>query len=351
MNIPVTRYDTATLLGVMVETEPVQNYWLQFFPNQINFDTEYVDFSMISESRQIAPLVVPTAQGKPIYATAEKAARVKPAYVKPKDAVTASRVIKRVAGFGELSTGATPMSPAQRYNAIIGDILAFHRKAIERRWEWMAAQAIQFGSVTLQSDDYPLTLVDFERDAGHTITLGGGARWGDVGVSILDNITAWRNLTRTARFGGITNRLTVGTEAWAKMVDDAEIRELLGLDLRPSNNGLQLNLGVREGLEVEYVGKINGTLEVYVYSDYYEDAAGAQVPFMSPKDVVLTGPSINGYRCFGAIQDIAAGMQPLEIFPKMWDEKDPSVTFVMSQSAPLMVPIHTNATLKARVVA
>lgn len=351
MVIAVTRYDTATLLAVMREVEPVQNYWLGFFPNQVNFDTEYVDFSQINESRQIAPLVVPTAQGKPIYAAAEKALRVKPAYVKPKDAVSATRLIKRVAGFGELATGAAPMSPGQRYNAIIADILAFHRKAIERRWEWMSGQAIQFGSVTLESDDYPKTIIDFERAAGHTIVLGGGSRWGDVGVSILDNITAWRELTRKARFGGISNRLTVGTEAWAKMVDDVEIRELLGMDLRPYNNGLQLNLGVREGLEVEYVGKINGTLEVWVYSDYYEDTAGAVVPFMSPKDVILSGPAINGYRCFGAIQDIEANLQPLEIFPKMWNEKDPSVTFVMSQSAPLMVPMNTNATLRARVVA
>lgn len=351
MAIAVTRYDTATLLAVMREVEPVQNFWLGYFPNQINFDTEYVDFSQINESRQIAPLVVPTAQGKPIYATAEKAMRVKPAYVKPKDPVSASRVIKRVAGFGELATGANPMSPAQRYNAIVGDILAFHRKAIERRWEWMASEAIQHGLVTLESEDYPRTVVDFQRAAGHTIVKGAGTRWGDAGVSILGDVEAWRNLTRTARFGGIANRLICGTEAWAKMQADSAIRELLGLDLRPSNNGLALNLGLREGLEVEYVGKLNGVVEVWVYSDYYEDAAGAVVPFMSPKDVILTGPSINGYRCFGAIQDVEATFQPLEIFPKMWNEKDPSVTFIMSQSAPLMVPVNTNATLRARVVA
>lgn len=351
MSIAVTRYDTATLLAVMREVEPVQNYWLQFFPNQINFDTEYVDFSQISDSRQIAPLVVPTAQGKPIYASAEKAMRVKPAYVKPKDPVSASRVIKRVAGFGELATGASPMSPAQRYNAIVADILAFHRKAIERRWEWMASQAVQNGSVTLESDDYPLTVVDFEREALHTVTLGVGNRWGDAGVSILGNIETWKQRTRTARFGGVSNRLTVGAEAWEKMAADTEIRELLGLDLRPSNNGLTLNLGVREGLEVEFVGKINGTTEVYVYSDYYEDTNGSVVPFMSPKDVVLTGPSIQGVRCFGAIQDVEANFVPLEIYPKVWNEKDPSVTFVMSQSAPLMVPTNTNATLRARVVA
>lgn len=351
MTIEVTRYDTATLAGVMREVEPPNNYWLQFFPTQINFDTEYVDFSMISESRQIAPLVVPTAQGKPIYAAAEKATRVKPAYVKPKDAVTATRMIKRVAGYGELATGATPMSPAMRYQAIIGDILAQHKTAIERRWEWLASQAIQFGSVTLESDDYPKTVIDFERAAGHTITLGGGSRWGDVGVSPLSLIEDWKGLTRRASFGGVSNRLTMGADAWDVFRADAEVRDLLGLDLRTNNNGLNVNLGVMEGLDVEYVGKINGTTDIYVYSDYYRDSAGAVVPFMDPRDVILTGPSIGGVRCFGAIQDKKAGLASMEIFSKLWDEEDPSVTFVMSQSAPLMVPVNVNATLRARVLA
>lgn len=350
MSIEITRYDTATLLGVMREVEPPSNYWLQFFPNQINFTDEYIDFSMISESRQIAPLVVPTAQGKPIYAAAEKATRVKPAYVKPKDAVTATRVIKRAAGFGELATGATPMTPAQRYNAIVADILSQHRKAIERRWEWLASQAIQFGSVTLESDDYPKTVVDFERDADNTDVLTGGARWGQTGVSILRYIESAKAITRKARFGGVSNRLTVGVDVWDVMREDDEIREMLGQDLRLNNGGVNLNLGIREGLDVEFVGKLSGTTEVVVYSDYYEDTDGSVVDFMHPSDIVLTGPSIGGVRAFGAIQDKKAGMAALEMFPKMWDEEDPSVTFVMTQSAPLMVPVNVNATFRARVI-
>ena len=39
------------------------------------------------------------------------------------------------------------------------------------------------------------------------------------------------------------------------------------------------------------------------------------------------------------------------MFPKMWDQEDPSVTFLMTQSAPLPVPVNINNTLRARVVA
>jgi len=351
MSINHTLYDTATLGAVMREMEAPSNYWLGFYGSELQFDDEYIDFSKITENRKIAPLVVPTAQGKPVYSAAEKVQRVKPAYVKPKDPVSATRVIKRVAGFGELTPGAAPMSPSQRYNAIIGDILRQHRESIERRWEWLAAQATIYGKVTLESDDYPKTVVDFERDAGHDITLTAGNRWGDSGVSILGTIEGWKKTVRQAKFGGATNRLTVGADAWEVMREDADVRELLKLDFRTSNNGLDLNLGVMEGLEIERVGKINGTTEVVVYSDYYQDPDGTVVPFMSPKDVVLTGPSVRGVRCFGAIQDKRAGWQPFPIFSKMWDDEDPSGTYVMSQSAPLMVPVGVNNTLRATVVA
>ena len=128
-------YDTATLFGVIRDDDmmlPPSNYWLQFYTQQINFTDEYVDFTKIAGNRKIAPLVVPTAQGVPIYSAAERLVRVKPAYVKPKDPITATRMIKRAAGFGELASG-TPQTPQSRYNAIVADILREHRRAIERR--------------------------------------------------------------------------------------------------------------------------------------------------------------------------------------------------------------------------
>lgn len=351
MSLANNIYDTSTLLGTMRHMESPSNYWLGLcFGTTMQFDTEEIDFSKIQENRKIAPLVVPTAQGVPIYSAAEERASVKPAYVKPKDAVSASRVIRRAAGFGELNSS-QPMSPQQRYQAIVADILRQHREAIERRWEWMASEAIQDGAVTLEDENYPRKVVDFQRDAGHTVTLTVGNRWGDSGVSIIGLLETWKKTMRRAKHGGVPNRITVGTDVWDVMRADAELRELLNADYRAQNNGMNMNLGVMDGLDVEYVGKISGTMEVYVYSDYYELADGSVTDFMSAKDIVMTGPNVSGVRCFGAIQDVEAGFQPLAIFPKMWNQNDPSATFVMSQSAPLMVPINPNATFKATVVA
>lgn len=343
-------YDSATLLGVFRDLEPISDYWLSLlFPNTMQSDDGYIDFTKITDNRKLAPLVVPTAQGKPIYSAAERTFRVKPAYIKPKDAITATRMIGRRAGMGELLSP-TPMSPLQRYQASVVDIQLQHRNAILRRMEWMAANAAIYASVTLEDEAYPKTIVDFQRNSDHYVLLTGGTRWGQSGVSILRNIETWRTRVRNAKFGGPTNRITVGTDAWDVMREDAEIRELLKTDYRPYNNGIDLNLGIREGLNVEFVGRLSGTLDVYVYSDYYQEANGTMVPFMSPKDVVLTGPNVNGFKCFGAIQDIDAQFATVPIFPKMWRENDPSATFIMNQSAPLMVPVNPNNTLRATVV-
>lgn len=354
MAIENTIYDSRTLLGVFWDDrymEPPANYWLSnFFPNTVTFETEEIDFSKLNDVRKLAPLVVPTAQGKPIYSAAERRSVVKPAYVKPKDPVTASRLIRRAAGLGELGR-TQPLTPMQRYMAIIGDIQRQHRYAIERRWEWLAAEAVIHGRNILEDEAYPRTVVDFLRDPSHNITLGAGARWGDAGVSIMNWVEAARDKVRNARYGGVVNRITLGSKAWEVLRNDNEIKELLNTQYRLNTGDISIKYGLRQGLDVEYVGSLGQNTQLFVYSDYYQEADGTVVPFMDPRDVVLTSPSISGVRAFGAIQDIAANLQAMPVFSKMWNEEDPSATFVMNQSAPLMVPVNPNASLRARVVA
>lgn len=357
-----TIYDTRTLLQVGGTIEqnaaPVTTYWLDLlFNEEMNFDTEYVDFGLIDEKRVLAPLVVPTAQGKPIYSAAERSMRLKPAYVKPKDPVSAARMLRRQAGLGELAPREA-MTPAARYNAIIADITRVHRNAIRRRWEWMAARAAIDGRVTLNGDtggegsgSYPTTVVDFQRHPDNTMVLAPGSRWGDAGVSIVESINDIREQVRRMPYGGPLNRITIGGDVFRVLRQDPEIVEQLNLNFRQFQT-TSLNRGFTTGKYVEYVGNLGGDLEVYVYSDFYEDLyTGEVIDVMARNEVVFSGPNVRGVRAFGAILDKGAQFQPLSIFPKMWDEQDPSVTYVMHQSAPLMVPVRPNNTFKLTPVA
>lgn len=354
MTITHSVYDTATLLGVFRELEEPSTFWLQlaFGGGTLQFDDEYVDFSKIDESRALAPLVVPTAQGRPMYEKAERTFRVKPGYMKPKDAVSAAGSTRRTAGLGEL-LAAQPMSPSERFNAKLADIARQHKNGIIRHWNKMAADALLNGEVILQDEAYPRAVVQFGRDPGHTVVLGAGFRWGEAGVEPVDDIEGWLNTIFNADFGGPVNRMIMGTQAWTPFSQNARVKELLNRDYR-NTSGTILDLGPGDGSNVQYKGNLTQNLEVWVYADYYENvAAGVRtpVPYMDARDILLIGPNVQGVQCFGAIEDKGANFATLPIFPKMWDENDPSATILMTQSAPLPVPVNPNNTFRARVVA
>ena len=349
MAINVQLYDTDTLLGLYREVQEPSTYWRNLcFNSVITFEDEYIDFEKIREGRKLAPLVVPTVQGRAVYSEASNVTRMKAAYVKPKDSVSPGRVIKRRPG--ENLFAQNSLSPQARYNAIIGDILRVHRETIDRREEWLAAQAFINGNITLSGPDYPTRVVDFGRDAQHTVTLGVGARWGDAGVKPMTDIQTWIDRVRRAQFGGPVNRLTVGSAVLPVLLADADVLKQLDTQTRGTN--ADLNTGLRAGEYVEYIGKLGPNLELWVNSDFYEDPdTGTATPFLDTKTVVLTGPNIMGVRCFGAILDEKAGFNATPVFPKMWSQEDPSATFVMSQSAPLTVPVNPNNSLSAKVLA
>ncbi len=347
MTIAVTLYDTSALLGLYREVQAPSSYFRDLcFPTVVTFEDEYVDFEKIREGRKLAPLVIPTAQGRPVFSEASEVTRIKPAYLKPKDPVSMSRVMKRRPG--ENLFAQNTQSPQQRYNSIIGDILRVHRDTIERREEWMAARALIDGKVTLEGPDYPTRVVDFKRAANHTITLLAGNLWSDPGHDIMGDIQTWVDRVRRAQFGGPTDRLTVGADVIGYMLNNASVVKQLDTQLRGSN--ADLNTGLRSGEYVEYIGKLGPNLALYVNSDFYELADGSAVPFLEANRVLLTGPNVQGVRCFGAILDQGASFRALPVFPKMWTSEDPPATFVMSQSAPLPVPVNPNNSLVATVL-
>lgn len=338
-------YDTNTLLGVMREFAPVNSYWLDLcFPGEMTFDSEYIDFEKLFTTRKLAPFVSPIAQGVPIYGEGSTLTRLKPAYIKPRDPVRPDRMIRRRPG--ELATPGQ-MSPAQRWNAVVADIIRTHREAIERRWEWMAAQAVLHGAVVISGPDYPERHVDFGRDPSQTKTLTGATAWNGAGADPIADINNWRTATRQLKFGGALTRITCGAQALEALINNPKVKEQLDTQVR--GTAANLNRGVRSGLEAEYIGTLGSGLEVWSYQDYFEDENGAAMEIMDPRDVVLTG-NVEGIRAFGAILDKRAGLQALPMFPKMWDVEDPSATNIMTQSAPLPVPGAPNRTMRARVI-
>lgn len=346
MAIEISPLDTATLLGFYKEVPAPSTYFRDLLVSGVvNSEDEFIDFEKLVEGRKLAPLVVPTAQGRPIYSEGARMTRVKPAYLKPKDPVSPGRAIKRRPGESMFSPNS--LSPRGRFMAIIGDILRTHRSAIERRLEWMCAEAAQYGKVTLEGPDYPTTVVDFGRAPGHTVLLTGTQTWDTVGADILGDLNTWIERVRRAEFGGPVSRLTLGRNVVGPFLANASVKAQLDTLVRGTTG--ELNTGLRTGEYSERLGRL-GNLEIWTTSDFYEMPDGSTKEFMNPNGALLSGPNVNMIEAYGAILDDKANFRALPVFPKQWTNEDPSVTFVMTQSSPIEVPVNPNNTLFATVL-
>lgn len=347
-------YDTATLLEVVYspQNQPeLDGFWLQFFPQQVNSTSEKIFFDEIDQNEfRLAPFVAPNVQGRVLRGKGFSTRSFRPAYVKPKHVVDPSRTLTRRAGEQLLGS----LSPNERFDAIVADNIRRERAMIENRWDWMACQAIVNGSVVVAGEDYPTVTVDFNRDASLTIINSGSALWTSSSATVMADIQAARNRSFKLSRAPV-NRLIFGLDAWAAFLQSnhADVQALLNV-LRRGNESLFNGSGISTGAPYQYQGTMVGTggvgrLDLYTYANFYEDYNGAAQPYMDPGTVVGVGDAVQGARCFGAIMDKRAGLAPLSMFPKMWDDEDPSVTYTMTQSAPLMVPVRTNNTFSIKV--
>ena len=343
-----TPYSTHEMLSVIRNIPAPSNFWMRFFGQQVNSQNQYIDFDTIDRGRRLAPFVAPTVAGKAMKAQGYETRRFAPAYIKPKHVVDPERVIARRAG--EEYTGS--MSLQARRDAIVSDILTEQRDMINRRWELMAAQAIIDGQVVVEGDDYPTQTISFGRAAGQSVTNSGTDLWTDAASKPYQQMEDLSIQTQRASGYAITDWI-LGANAWAALAEHADTEKLLRTDLANGSASLQMGPGdiPNDGAIVQLKGTVGVGIRIWTYADIYEDESGTVQDIMDPNLVIGLNPQgIEGVRCFGAIMDAEAGYQSMSIFPKNWMNNDPSVEYVMSQSAPLMVPKRPNATLKLKAV-
>lgn len=344
--------DTATLLEVQRVQKTPTSFWLEkCFPKQINFTTEYIAFDRVNEDfRRLAPFVAPNVQGKVMAQEGSDMLNFKPAYVKPKHIVEPDAVLVRKPGE---ALGSGSLTPEQRREATIASLLERHKNMHLMTREWMAAKAIIDGKVTIEGENYPKVTVDFRRDASLTILLAGAAKWDQVTSNPLADIKAAR-IVANAKSGAVIRDIVFGANAWKLFSDNTDVQSLLSTQTRGSDSDFTKMV---DGFEdsVEYLGQLSGIngsglIRMWLYSGKYRDEAGTLQDIMDTNTVVgVDFAAVQGHRCFGAIRDGKAGFQALDMFPKMWEDEDPWAEYLMTQSAPLMVPAQPNATFSMKV--
>jgi hypothetical protein len=345
--------------------QPIPSYFLDTYFTETYFsdDKEILIGKLPIPYRRLAPFVLPTEQGKPIYSRrGETVKALTPAYIKPKDAVRPEEA-RNVLPSEVFRNGGQRPSLQQRFDSRVVDVTQFHLRAIKMQWAWMAARAFIDGKVVINYERdagaaYPQVTVDFGRDSGQTITKSSGTYWSDPDYDIINDLTSWSNIMYAAQFGGHPAQIIVGTSVVPYLQRNKGILSLLSTQIR-GGEGTSMERGImsvnRELTKFMTISTLGqASIDIYSYKDQVENNDGSMVDILDPRDVLLIAPGATGVKAFGAIYDVEA-MQgnslPIDIFPKMWAEKDPGELYVMHQSAPLMIPLYPNRTLKARVLA
>lgn len=334
-------FSTDSLLGVVDSLlVPPQFFLARYFPLVQTEDTDEIHFDVIDKTRRLAPFVSPVSEGKVVASQGYTTKTFKTAYIKDKRVFDTNRPFKRLAG--EALTGA--LRPAERLIGMLGMDLRDQIEMTDRRMEVMAAEALRTGSITVAGENYPTTSVNFGRDAGLTITLTGTDKWDQAGVNPLDDLQDWAQLV-LQKSGAMPREVTMTVDVWKLFRGNTAVQSRL--DQFRGTSTLAQNAQVSEG--AVYMGDLDG-FSFYVYSAWYVDDAGSEQPILPAGSVTLAGAQLEGVRVYGAIRDEEAGYQAMPYYPKSWVEKDPSVRYLLMQSAPLPVPTRVNATLGATVL-
>lgn len=337
-------YPTVKLIEVQQQFKTLPAFYQTFFGRQINFEEDKIAFDKVSVNyKRLAPFVAPNVQGRVIREKGFRREAFSPAYVKPKHVVDPTLIIPVQPG-EQPGTGTKTL--AQRRNAVITHLLRVQKTMVENRCEWMAAQAALFGYVDVEGEDYPKTRVDFGRDPGLTITTDWSA---GATPTPLKDIYAARKVANDKSMSGVTiSQIIFGQDAWDMFyaAEKATLKDLMDKNQGGSRSEVTKLWDGFEG--IEYLGSISGSegggrLDFFLNTQKFTDADGISQYLQPQNSVHGISPAIDGVRCFGAIMDADAGYQPMMNYPKNWKSDDPSVEYLMTQSAPLMVPGDPNA--------
>jgi Phage major capsid protein E len=351
---PTLAYDTADLVAVVPNLKRPTKFLLdKFFPNIVTADTEFVAIDVDVGKRRIAPFVSPLVEGKLVEQRRLQTNIFKPAYIKDKRAPDLRKPIRRM--IGERLGG--DMSGADREMANLEAEMTDQIDMIDRRLEWMAAQVLLNGTVTISGDGFPTSLVDFGRAASLTVGLTGGTQWTPANVTAGTatptlNIEAWqRQILKES--GATVTDIVFTTSAWEGFIADPLLKGAIFYPaLAPLGN--VINPGAQIAKGAIYKGRW-GQYDLYIYNEWFVDSGtegGVQdqeYPMLIDGSLLMSGVDLLGTRAFAQILDPAFNYAPMPYAPKTWVTEDPAQRLIMVQSAPIVIPARVNASFGATV--
>lgn len=346
--MPSLLYDTNTMIQVVPNLKVAQQFLLdKFFPNIVTADSEKVSIDVDVGIRRMAPFVSPLVEGKLVEQRRIQTNEFKPAYIKDKRAPDLRKPIRRM--IGERIGG--DMKGIEREMANLEAEMTDQVDILTRRLEWMAAQVLIGGSVTIEGEGFETVVVDFGRDPALTVALAGAAKWTPANVvagtaTPTANIETWQHIILKKSGAKVTD-IVFSTSAWTGFLADPLAKGAIQYPLL-AQSGNMINPGAQIEQGAVYKGKW-GQYDLWVYNDWFVDDNGVEQPMLPDGDIIMSGPYMMGTRAFGQVLDPAFNYEALPFAPKTWVENDPAQRLILMQSSPIIIPSRVNACFSANV--
>jgi len=340
----INMFETRTMLQAL-EQMPKPKTFLRdmFFAANVEYSpTSKVDIDIVKGRRQMAPFVSPVMEGKVLANQGFTTNTFEAPLLKPKKKTSAEDILNRLPGEA-LYSG---MSPDERAAVKLGKDLAELNDAIDRRIEWMCAQALFNGKIAVKGDG-----VDYEIDFGvPSETLTGTALWDADGSNPIDSLRDF--FAEVVKASGVNpDTVILAEDVVPYFLNHSAVKELL--DKRLINTGQIDPRQLPNG--ATYLGYLNELgMNIYSYLDWYVDENGDTQPMIPSKKILVGSTRAQTVMNYGAvtIKDDNGEMVTYMIdkVPHSWVSDDPVVRWVQLMSRPLPVPTQVDAFYVAQVI-
>lgn len=356
-------YETRRLIGIISDLRVPSNFLTRLlFGNYIaSTGSEKITFDVEGRVTGMAMFCSPLSEGRPVKALGYTTKEFTPPYLKSFGSLNPAAVLKR--RIGEVLGG--DLSAADREKAQLVQFLDQLYRLWYNRLEKMAGEALAGGTNTFVGDGYPSTLVDYGRAAGHTVTLTGGNRWGQSGISPIKNLETWIG-TYIAANGHPPTDVVQTPDAWGLFRDDPLFDKQVNKDYARETEGAALDyLGLDDSVQGMLMGTLaggGGKIRLWQYNQSFTDEAGSAAQVLPNYTVVMGAarPEAQQTLAFGTVLDPNLGFQAenlrdpvtgqrMEIAPSTWLTNNPGRRHVMLQGSVMTALTKPNATFGATV--
>jgi hypothetical protein len=347
----INRWEPWQLDAVLENSEPLQP-WLSttFFPREKYFETQTVEFDVVDANLpRRAPFTSPLNPGVSTRIRGYSTRSIAPGYIKLDDLVQPEdHAYVRMPGEAYGGT----MTPMQRFDLRFAQYVKGHVDRLDTTEEWMAAQILLNGALTMQGPDIEDRVVSFNRATSLYLNLNGAATaWDQTAADPLLDIQTQSLLVRQLSFGGVVSDLIMSGATWDILKWNTKILTLVNKWYRYGKESTNVDISPRNDLyKPIMVGNLDGKYRIWTYDAFYEDDQGQRQQLIPDNYVIGIAPAqFGGTKYYGAIHDLQAQLKPMKFFQKNKVEFEPSGRRVVTASAPLLGPRRANATFVIRV--